>query len=386
MLRVNLVYQALPEYRVAPWRALARRPGIDLTVHHATWPDLPNAQPDGFRAVPIREFSPDPHRVVLLPRLLGLASRSRSDVLVAPWNLRSAFLLPALARARASGVGTVLWGHGYSKRERPLKRWLRDRQGRLADALVFYDRATCRSFSAQYPGYRGAFVAPNTLDLGAIEAARARANASPERSDALRAALGLTRADATRRPLVALHVGRLVEDNGVDLLLEASAGLDGVRTLIVGDGPRRPELERRAADLGVRDDVRFLGAEYDSDRLALLFSLADVFVYPRNVGLSAVHALAHGLPVVVGDHLPSHNPEVHAVQHGVNGALFSQDDAGALAEVLRGLRDGPATLEAMSTRALASVHRDLPLEAMVDGLEAAVRFAAARRGRSPDAG
>ena len=58
-----------------------------------------------------------------------------SDVLVAPWTLRSALLTPAVVRARLAGVGTVLWGHGYSKQERPQKLRWRERQGQRADAL-----------------------------------------------------------------------------------------------------------------------------------------------------------------------------------------------------------------------------------------------------------
>ena len=46
MLRVNLLYQALPVYRVPVWRALARRPGIDLTVYHGSTPGLPSVEAD----------------------------------------------------------------------------------------------------------------------------------------------------------------------------------------------------------------------------------------------------------------------------------------------------------------------------------------------------
>ena len=383
MLRVNLVHQALPAYRVPVWRELARRPGIDLTVLHARHPKLGSVEPDGFRAQRIRDLSPDPIQMMAYPRLLGLASRSVSDVLVATWTLRSALLVPALLRARASGVGTVLWGHGYSKQERPSKLWLRERQGRLADALVFYDERTAEGFRARHPGYPGAFVAGNTLDLEAIEAARARSAADPEGARRVREELGLADGGPSpERGPVTLHVSRLHDDNGVDLLVEATARVEGMVSLVVGAGPREGDLRRLAERLGVGGRVRFLGDRYSEDELAPLFGVADLFVYPRNIGLSGIHALAHGVPVVTGDDLPSHNPEVHAIEDGVNGALFRHDDAEALAETLRRLHRSPGSLAALAERARANVHRDFPLGRMVDGLEAAIRFAADRRDRA----
>ncbi len=375
MLRVNLVHQGLPAYRVPVWRALARRPGIDLTVYHAQKPGLPSVEADGFRAVPIRDRSSNPLRAMVYPKLMGLATRSRSEVLMATWTLRSTLLVPAVLRARMSGVGTVLWGHGYSKRERPSKLWLRERQGLLADALLFYEEKTAADFRARHPRFRGAFVATNTLDLDAIEAARARSVRDPGATLAARQSLGLPTDE--RRP-IALHVSRLEEDNGVDLLIEATARVEGLITLVVGAGPREPELRELTRQLGVEGRVRFLGDMYEERELAPLFAISSVFVYPRNVGLSAIHALAHGLPVVVGDHIASHNPEIHAVRQGVNGVLFPHDDPEALATTIRGLVSSPQTLAEMAERARDQVHIDFPLKAMVDGLEASIRFASAQ--------
>ena len=54
----------------------------------------------------------------------------------------------------------------------------------------------------------------------------------------------------------------------------------------------------------------------------------------------------------------------------------------ALAETLRRLHRSPGSLAALAERARANVHRDFPLGRMVDGLEAAIRFAADRRDRA----
>ncbi len=382
MLRVNFLYQALPAYRVPVWRELARRPGIDLTVYHGSTPGLPSVEADGFRAVPITDLSPAPHRLMIYPKLLRLASRNMSDVLVAPWTLRSAMLTPAVVRARLTGVGTVLWGHGYSKQERPRKLRWRERQGQRADALVFYDDETADSFRRRHPRYEGAFVARNTIDLDAIEDARTRHAAAGTSVDETWRGLGLGDLNGDQPGPIALHVSRLADDNGVELLIEATARVRGMVSLVVGAGSREPGLRAAADAAGVRDRVHFIGNRYREEDLAPLFALADLFVYPKNVGLSLIHALAYGLPVLTGDDLASHNPEVCALKDGVNGALFRHGDAAALAEKVETLFGAPDVLASMSRAARAGVHQDFPMDRMVDGLEQAIRFAASqRRGR-----
>ncbi|MDC0585299.1 glycosyltransferase [Planctomycetota bacterium] len=379
MLRVNIVWQALPSYRVPVWEALGRRSGIQLTVYHAQSSDLPSVQVEGLRAIELETVTSVSRRTVVYPCLLDLASDSRSDVLITTWNLRSLLLVPAILKARSHNVGTVLWGHGYSKRERGAKVWLRDRLGCLADSLVFYDSETAATFRGRNPSYRGAFVARNTLDLDAIEAARS-SQAAAEQAEEILGVPGSGQAARMGRGPTILHVSRLWEDNGVGTIIDATARVPGMNTIIVGDGPLETPLRAHAASLGVADRVHFKPGVYDEHDLAPLFALADLFVYPKNVGLSLIHALAYGVPVLTGDDLASHNPEVYALEDGVNGALFRHGDAADLAEKIQALFGAPDALARMSRAAREGVHRDFPMERMVDGLEQAIRYAASQRG------
>ena len=99
-------------------------------------------------------------------------------------------------------------------------------------------------------------------------------------------------------------VGRLMPRKRLDLLLEALARLRAAgRTLplkIVGDGPERPYLERRVAELGLGRQVRFLG-EVPPTRIPEAIGDADVFAFPalgEGFGLAAAEALLLGVPVV----------------------------------------------------------------------------------------
>lgn len=68
--------------------------------------------------------------------------------------------------------------------------------------------------------------------------------------------------------------------------------------MMVGDGPDRNDVEQEARDLGVSDDVHFLGR---LDTVAPLLAAADLFVLPsqtESFGLAALEAMACGTPVL----------------------------------------------------------------------------------------
>lgn len=95
---------------------------------------------------------------------------------------------------------------------------------------------------------------------------------------------------------------RLVPRTGVDLLVDAMRKARVAATLIVtGDGPERESLERRAAEGGSADRIRFLGF-VDRNRLRNLTSAATAAVLPTRAlegfGLSAAEAFASGTPVI----------------------------------------------------------------------------------------
>ena len=145
------------------------------------------------------------------------------------------------------------------------------------------------------------------------------------------------------RERLILHVGRLVEKKGTALLLDAFARLaeafPDASLAIVGDGPLRASLQRKAASLG--DRVRFLGS-LPPDEVAILMRQAWLLAAPSRTARDGdseglpnvvVEAAASGLPVVASRH--EGIPE--AVEDNVNGLLVPEGDGEALAAALRKL-------------------------------------------------
>ena len=238
---------------------------------------------------------------------------------------------------------------------------------------------TCTGRRAWTPGR--IFVALNALDQAPIQAARERWLADPERLERFRRE---HRLDAGPR---VLFVSRLGPANRLDLLVDAAASLQGrhpgLQLLIVGNGnEERQRLEALAQERGFSDRVRFLGAVYGEDELAPWFLSADVFCYPANVGLSLLHAFGYGLPAVTADDLAAQNPEIEALRDGENGLLYHADDANALADALDALFQDDPRRRAMGDAARRTVLNEFSLPRMVDGMEAALRYAVGRRRRS----
>lgn len=118
--------------------------------------------------------------------------------------------------------------------------------------------------------------------------------------------------------------------------------------VMVGDGPDRHAAEEEARRLGVFADVRFLGK---IDSVATLLAAADVYVFPsesESFGLSALEALASGVPVVAAK--VGGVPEV--VRDGVTGALLPLGDIDGMAAATARFLE-PAVWAAASAAATA---------------------------------
>ena len=103
--------------------------------------------------------------------------------------------------------------------------------------------------------------------------------------------------------------------------------------LLVGDGPERPVLEATSSDRNL--SVRFLGPCYDEETLAGLFMAADVTVAPGNVGLTAIHSLGYGTPVITHNDWEHQGPEWEAIEPGSTGAFFQYGDSKDLTRAIR---------------------------------------------------
>ncbi len=145
-----------------------------------------------------------------------------------------------------------------------------------------------------------------------------------------------------------VFVGRLAQEKGIALLLEAVAALPpDVWLLLLGDGPERKALEARAGQLGIAPRVVFGGDQEHARVVEALFA-CDLFVFPsrtETLGLAVLEAMAAGRAVVAA------RSQVLAgiVRDGETG-LLAAAEPGALAAAIGALLGDPARRAAMAAR------------------------------------
>ena len=180
------------------------------------------------------------------------------------------------------------------------------------------------------------------------------------------------------------YVGRVAPEKQIERLA-ALRGIDGIRIVIVGDGPSMPALKKKLSGMPVTYLGQLRGAE-----LAAAYASFDVFVHTgteETFGQTLQEAHASGLPVVA----PRAGGPIDLVDDGANGFLFDpSDDAHlrAAVEVLVGnpvlrLRMGETGRRGVVGRSWESVCDDLMAHysAVIGSKAAASRkiFAAASR-------
>ena len=143
--------------------------------------------------------------------------------------------------------------------------------------------------------------------------------------------------------------------------------------IMVGDGPDRVVAEAEARDLNVADKVFFLGK---IEAVAPLLAGADLFLLPSNsesFGLSALEALACGVPVIGAD--VGGLPEV--VRQGETGVLCAPGDVEAMAEASVAILTDRDRWRAMSDRGAADARDRFSLDEIVAEYEAFYEYALA---------
>ena len=102
----------------------------------------------------------------------------------------------------------------------------------------------------------------------------------------------------------------------------------------VGDGVERESLQQQVNRLGISDQVWFYGACYDEKTNAEMIFNADLCVAPGNVGLTAMHTMVFGTPVISHNDFKWQMPEFEAIKPGKTGDFFERNDMQSLARTI----------------------------------------------------
>lgn len=246
------------------------------------------------------------------------------------WKWPSTWIAACLSRLRGQRV--LFWTHGWRGPDRGIVRTIRKTFYRLAHGMLLYGNGAKGIGIDEGFASRNLYVVYNSI--GALSEAHETLHASGEERKELRKALFPETPPET--PVVCCS-SRLDVRRRLDLLLDAAAllGADGhpINILLIGDGPERGRLEEQAKQLGLT--VAFTGACYDEARLAEYFGISNVTVSPGDIGLTAMHSMFHGIPVISHSDLEHQLPEAEAIVPGETGDVYRGGDTADLAAKIR---------------------------------------------------
>ncbi|WP_425236725.1 glycosyltransferase [Ulvibacterium sp.] len=138
-----------------------------------------------------------------------------------------------------------------------------------------------------------------------------------------------------------VFIGRLTVQKKLNLLVEAIKLLKDeniyVNLLFVGDGDQKKELQSQIDQYKIANQICFYGASYDETQNYKLLSSSDCCVAPGEIGLTAMHSLMFGVPVISHSDMNRQMPEFEAILPNVNGVLFEYGNADDLKEQIKNM-------------------------------------------------
>jgi glycosyltransferase involved in cell wall biosynthesis len=178
------------------------------------------------------------------------------------------------------------------------------------------------------------------------------------------------------QPIV-VFAGRLQPVKQVDILLDAWAGVEGGRLVILGDGEDRQSLMAQAQRLGLAERVEFRGMVPNVDDY---LRAADIFVLPSSsegLSVALLEAMSSGmLPIAT-----SVGGTVDLIQDGESGLLVTSGDVAGLRAALSRALNNPEWRREASAKARATAVESYDLRVVAERLAAVYRDAAGSRRR-----
>lgn len=221
---------------------------------------------------------------------------------------------------------SLVWTHGWYGDETPIKKIIKRAYFGLADHVLLYGNYAKNLMVQEGFNPEKLHVIYNSLAYSQQKSIRQQLKVTSVFSNHF---------GNTQPTLV--FVGRLEPQKKLHLLIEALARPANTtpNLCIIGDGQSRASLEALTNNLGLLDRVWFYGACYEEAILAQLIYNAHLCVSPGEVGLTAIHALTYGTPVITHGNFSRQMPEFEAVEQDKTGQFFKENNVQNLSQTIQ---------------------------------------------------
>lgn len=260
----------------------------------------------------------------------AFAKKYDAYILTGNAGIRSNWIITLLARL--TGRKVYLWTHGLKGNESRSDFYKNLWYIRLAGNVLLYGEKA-QKYLAQY-GFTHTTVIYNSLDYDSQLTIRNQINDGAFLHNYFKNNL----------PVIC-YLGRVNTAKKIDMLLEAIKEIE-CNLIIVGSGPEEEKLRTMATELGIADRVWFYGECYDEIFIGNILKNSIATVNPSSIGLTAIHSLMFGTPVITHDDHISQAPEAEVIIEGVSGYYYRNGSVESLRQTIIKAINSPQKSEA----------------------------------------
>lgn len=228
-----------------------------------------------------------------------------------------------LLLAKFTKKRTFLWTHGWYGRESRVKKIIKKIFFGLADGVFVYGDYAIELMKKEGFDQNKLYAIHNSLDYDTQLKIRENISKTP-----------IYKNHFENDNYNLIFIGRLTKVKQLDMILDLAEASSKYNITYIGSGEDEQRLKEIATRYGIESRVWFYGACYQESELAQLIYNADLCVAPGNVGLTSIHALTYGCPVVTHNDFTMQGPEFEVIKEGVTGAFFEYNNLGSLIEVV----------------------------------------------------
>lgn len=323
-MKICLVGDSAPLYRLSIYQAMRKEFNCDFILARSTNTKQFNENAlDGVRWVE--------HRRVFNSRVYYQPTAIRKsysyDVLVLDCGMFCLSEWVTLILSKIRGKRTFLWTHGWYGRETLIKKIIKRFNFFLCSGVFLYGYYARELMLKENYDARKLFVIHNSLDYDH----QLHLRQSLCRSNLYKNHFG-------NDSSTIIFIGRLTAVKRLDLLIEALTEMKQrgkkYNLVIVGDGVMRANLQDTINESKLCNQVWMYGECYDEVVNSQLIYNADLCVSPGNVGLTAIHSMMYGTPVITHNDFTHQMPEFEAIRPGITGSFFKYQDVHSLADCI----------------------------------------------------
>ena len=223
---------------------------------------------------------------------------------------------------------TIAWTHGFYGNESFVKNIIKKTYYKLFTKLMVYSEYSINVMKSKGFNPENMYCIANSLDSAHLLDIRKRLCKSNVYSKHFH----------NNYPVV-IYCGRIQKRKQLNQIIDSAKMLYEencpINIIFVGKDVDGVDIPSYAKEKGIEQSVWMYGSCYEDSTLAELFYNASVCVSPGNIGLTAIHALSFGCPIITHDNFAEQMPEFEAIKPSKTGYFYLQGDVADLKDKIR---------------------------------------------------